>query len=219
MKLFALIIITTVSLFSIVYGKENKYSLADLESLQKNQNWLELLEHIEDVSPSERNQQWEEMLIIATEKGFDFFEQDQYSYRMSWYTDRIISRYPQVRKDKAFMFKLAKKVRLSISDTEAIKYFDWAIDEKTTTVQCSDSDLLTSVESSLKNLSPKHSNISHVKKVAFGHCLSFLKPAIKAALRDKNGHSMNNACSEMIQQDALTGISKKRCQRHLGELK
>ncbi|MBT4762805.1 MAG: hypothetical protein HOO06_14005 [Bdellovibrionaceae bacterium] len=192
---------------------EKKYSLTDLEALQKSNSWKELLEHIEDVVPAKRDKKWNEILNTALEKGLDDFIKKDHSYELQFFTRRFMDRYPQAQKNSQLSFRVAKAVRKKVSDTKAIKYFLWGLSKNPTKQQCSDEDLKLSVISSM-NLSQKSDSAKFAKKVAFGPCFSELKSTIKDAINtSKNG--MSNGCQGMIQHKALKGATAGKCKDYL----
>ena len=111
-----------------------------------------------------------------------------------------------------YAFKVAKQVRLRMSDSKAIYYFALASDAFTD-AKCKDTDLLTSVEKAL-TMKPQSSEATLAQKIAFGTCHKSLKAAIKNAIRsNKNG--MINSCAQAIKHQSVTGIALSKCKRHL----
>ena len=111
-----------------------------------------------------------------------------------------------------YAFKVAKQVRLRMSDSKAIYYFS-LLSEAFTDQQCKDSDLSMSVEKAL-TMKPKSGEATLAKKIAFGLCHKSLKSAIKNAIRaNKNG--MINSCPQAIKHQSITGIELSKCKRHL----
>lgn len=45
-----------------------RYSRADLEALEKQQSWSELVDHLEDIAPSERDAKWTALVALAVQK-------------------------------------------------------------------------------------------------------------------------------------------------------
>ncbi len=208
-------IVLLVCLLQIMncYSNDKKYSFADLQALQKSGNWAELLQHIEDISPSKRDVTWTEMLTVGIDRGFDEFLKDGYSYNLSYFVERFMDKYPEARKNKNLSLKVAKNVRKRISNTKAIKYFEWALAGKPSEKNCQDEDLKLSLISSL-NLPSKNSKSLIAKRVAFGSCFSFLKKSIITAMKS-GSNGLQNSCQGMLDKKALKGISKKKCLRLL----
>ena len=84
---------------------EKKYTQADLQALANQSSWKELIEHLGDVSPAERNDQWEK---LAEQAGLGALEasvkRDDPSLGIQVGIS-LVDQYPQVGKSKAFMNK------------------------------------------------------------------------------------------------------------------
>ncbi len=211
------LIILFLLLFPLTsFGSETRdYTLAELVSLHDQGNWREVLENIEDISPVLRDTRWTELLISSAEKRFQEINQEKNSSSLEWFSDYIVSRYPQTRNNQDFIFKLAKSIRQKVSNTEAIKYFNWALENGGNEKLCNDNDLKESVFSSLL-LNFQNPKIKLAQQVAFGTCFTELKPTIKDAI-NKTKEGMDNACQKMIDKNGLSGITKKKCLRHIGQ--
>jgi hypothetical protein len=78
-----------------------KYSLADLESLDKQASWHELFAHAADVPPAQRSDRWEAMVeraalgVLTSHSG----EAD-----VAWtFGDAAVQQYPSLKKSKRYM--------------------------------------------------------------------------------------------------------------------
>jgi hypothetical protein len=71
MKIFITLFILAFQLFSSKLRGEDSYTLADLEVLEKNGNYLEFFEHARDLRPSLRNEYWKNMLSSMAESMVD----------------------------------------------------------------------------------------------------------------------------------------------------
>jgi hypothetical protein len=84
------------------WAADAKYSLEDLQALQKNEGWVELVEHLGDVPPSKRNAQWE----AAAEAGaVGYLGTLTDASQGLTASDDLIKRFPPLKKSKAFMAK------------------------------------------------------------------------------------------------------------------
>ena len=111
-----------------------------------------------------------------------------------------------------FAFKVAKLVRLRLSDTQAIHYFILAKSLLKDTL-CEDKDLSLSVEKSL-TLDSSRPEVKYAQTIAFGQCRKKLKSAVKNAIRShKNG--IINSCKKAVKYQMLSGITLKKCKRYL----
>jgi hypothetical protein len=83
-----------------------KYSLADLQALEKKEQYPELLGHIEDVPPASRGASWDALLTrVATSYVAGLAEEaDTYAaFGGFMQTEHLVERYPQLRKSGDFM--------------------------------------------------------------------------------------------------------------------
>jgi hypothetical protein len=90
------------------------YSMADLEALDRQESWHELLVHASDVPPSNRSDRWRQMVeraalgVLASHAG----EADK-----AWgFADAVLRQYPQLKKSKRFM---AQRAEVGVRGLEA----------------------------------------------------------------------------------------------------
>ena len=84
---------------------EKKYTQADLQALASQSSWKELIEHLGDVSPTERNAQWEQ---LAEQAGLGELEASVKREDPSLGIQvgiSLVDQYPQLKKSKSFMNK------------------------------------------------------------------------------------------------------------------
>lgn len=92
------------------FEPNDKHSLADLQALEKSEQYEELLSHIEDIAPASRGASWDAMLTrAATAYVGTLTDANDVSAAFGGFmmTERLVGRYPQLRKAKGFMDKRA----------------------------------------------------------------------------------------------------------------
>jgi hypothetical protein len=96
----------TIAVLGFVAG--DKYTLADLQALEKKEQYEELLLHIEDVAPASRSAAWDALLTRASTAYVATLTDiaDTYgAFGGFMTTEQLAKRYPQLRKSKEFMRK------------------------------------------------------------------------------------------------------------------
>ncbi|VAW83661.1 hypothetical protein MNBD_GAMMA16-185 [hydrothermal vent metagenome] len=224
------------------------YDLNELKNLAQSQSWLELVDHLTDIPPSKRNQEWNELVDLALVSRFEELLTKNDSSNILKFLDKTLPKYPKIKLNKHFMqlraefgiqyyesclsydsdeclknflgfvrvdpnplyaFKVAKLMRVSVSDSKAIEFFKHAVSSETV---CSDEDLKLSVVSALKHTADsRYAKVA--QNIAFGQCFDSLKSTIAQTIKN-NDNAKANACKEMISRNALKGISKKKCERY-----
>ncbi len=80
------------------------YEMADLEALQKQSAWEELVGHLGDIAPSKRDAKW---LAIAEQASAEYLKAidiDENSAQGAFYTsDDLVKRYPALKQSKRFL--------------------------------------------------------------------------------------------------------------------
>lgn len=86
-----------------------KYEMADLEALEKQGAWEELLEHLEDIAPSKRNATWTGLAERAGAQVLAGVKLDeQNAERVFVLAEALVKRYPLLKQSKVFMAKRAE---------------------------------------------------------------------------------------------------------------
>jgi hypothetical protein len=101
------------------------YSMAELQALEKKGQHLELLQHIEDISPTGRGATWDALLerVATAVVGSLATEGDTYRAFEAMHTaEHLASRYPQLAKSKSFMAKRGEAGRHMFSKCFAHTY-------------------------------------------------------------------------------------------------
>jgi hypothetical protein len=93
---------------------DGAYSMTDLEALDREESWHELLLHASDVPPSKRSDRWRQMVeraalgVLASHAG----EADK-----AWsFSDAVVRQYPMLKKSKRFM---AQRAAVGVRGLEA----------------------------------------------------------------------------------------------------
>jgi len=86
---------------------EKSYTMEDLSALAENEGWAEILEHIEDVQPRDRKQPWKDLLEKAAIGYLDTLASQKKKYEGLGSAESIITRFPVLKKSKAYMDKRA----------------------------------------------------------------------------------------------------------------
>jgi hypothetical protein len=84
-------------------AEEKKYTMADLEALAKNESWGELLPHLEDIAPAQRNQKWQAVVERCAAGSIKSFKKDRNPFAALAYADGLTKRYGFLKKSKPFM--------------------------------------------------------------------------------------------------------------------
>ena len=83
------------------------YSIADLEALAKQEAWQELIDHAEDIAPSQRNEHWQMLVEKAGIGVLTGLDVDKVSFTGLGAADVLLRRFPQLKRSKPFMQKRA----------------------------------------------------------------------------------------------------------------
>ena len=79
------------------------YQLKDLVALEKTKGWEELVQHLSDILPSERGDQWKALVTKAlTERLSELMNQTD-SNKTIEFLDTALSAYPFIKSNKPFM--------------------------------------------------------------------------------------------------------------------
>ena len=83
------------------------YALADLEALQKQSSWEELINHAEDIPPSQRAEQWNALVEEAATNYLGGLDVEKLALGGLTVADGLTRRYPTLKLSKPFMQKRA----------------------------------------------------------------------------------------------------------------
>lgn len=80
-----------------------KYTMEDLKALGESQGWAELLEHIEDVRPSERKGPWKDLLEKAAIGVMSQLRDQKKNAEGLGTSEALLGRFPALKQSKGFM--------------------------------------------------------------------------------------------------------------------
>lgn len=86
-------------------AQQKPYAMADLEALQKNEGWVELVEHLGDIPPGQRDAKWDAM---AGQGAVGWLGTLQDPVAALHGAEDLAKRFPQLKKHKGFMEKRAE---------------------------------------------------------------------------------------------------------------
>ena len=84
------------------------YEMSDLEALDKQSAWQELVDHAEDIAPSQRNARWAALVEKAATGILAGLDADKVSLSGLGVADTLTRRYPQLKSSKPFMHERAE---------------------------------------------------------------------------------------------------------------
>jgi hypothetical protein len=100
--------ICALALCTAAHAEEKKYTLADLEALAKSESWSELMHHLEDIPPAQRNQKWQAVVERCATGSIKSFKKDRDPLAALIYADGLTKRYKFLKKSKSFMANRAE---------------------------------------------------------------------------------------------------------------
>ncbi len=104
-----LVAATCLALAASTAAAADKYEMADLEALEKQGSFEELLEHLEDIAPSKRNATWSGLAERAGAQVLAAMKLDEHSGEQALdLAEALLKRHPQLKQSKVFMGKRAE---------------------------------------------------------------------------------------------------------------
>jgi hypothetical protein len=86
---------------------DTHYAMADLDALDKRSSWDELINHAEDIPPSQRTDHWDQLVEHAGVGVVSGLDIDKVALSGLGVADGLTRRFPQLKKSKPFMQKRA----------------------------------------------------------------------------------------------------------------
>jgi hypothetical protein len=86
-------------------AEPTKYTLEDLRALGESQSWGELIEHVEDVRPSERKKEWKDLLDRAAIGQIDSLREQKRAQEAHATAEQLMTRFGILKQSKPFMKK------------------------------------------------------------------------------------------------------------------
>jgi len=102
-----LLLLSLSFLFTAFVSAENLYSMADLKALEKKAQWQELLTHLSDIKPTQRDPAWEKLVNVSMSGRFTQLHTESNSSKIFEFFDKYLALYPSVLQNKEFMKKRA----------------------------------------------------------------------------------------------------------------
>jgi hypothetical protein len=97
------------AMFGVLASADRRYSMSDLQALQRKGQHEELLQHIEDVPPSGRGKEWDALLEKSATALLEKYNKDDANSHWGHFAlaESFVQRYPQLAEQKKFMTKRA----------------------------------------------------------------------------------------------------------------
>lgn len=97
------------AMFGVLASADRRYSMSDLQALQRKGQHEELLQHVEDVPPSGRGKDWDALLVKSATALLEKYSKDDENSHWGHFAlaESFVQRYPQLAEQKKFMTKRA----------------------------------------------------------------------------------------------------------------
>lgn len=109
-KKFVVLIILLCLSGSMVFA-DDKYTMEDLDYLYKQGNFMEILEHMNDIRPSQRSQEWTTIVHNSVIKALENQIKTQDDYTAHLFAEQMLDKIGSLKQNKEFM-KLRHQVLL-----------------------------------------------------------------------------------------------------------
>jgi hypothetical protein len=185
---------------------DQRYTIQDLQALEKRNAWPELFMHLEDVPPSKRDATWDQVVIHACLQ--EDFQED---YAENWCGAQLKLLVNTTPNHPDLAWKSGKWARKHRAHWFAVYFFDKAI-TKSGDPRCLDEDVGLAIVSALGL--PVESNEEVVRKgreLAFDKCWQALQPMLKRELADAGAYFRENVCEGLKGKKALSAPEAERC--------
>lgn len=90
--------------------EETRYTMDDLKALSGSRNWNELLVHAEDIRPSQRNSEWEDLVQKAALGAFNQYVVSGAKDDAIGFGQQLILSYPFLSQSKTFTEQFSKEL-------------------------------------------------------------------------------------------------------------
>lgn len=92
---------------------KDKYTMADLQALEKRGEWREIVQHADDVAPAARNATWDKLLEKAAIEVLPGKTAGAITYESAWIAEALVQQHPVLSKSNAFMAKRTEAAKAS----------------------------------------------------------------------------------------------------------
>lgn len=93
-----------------VLSSETPYTMEDLQALSSAQNWSELLAHVGDIRPTERNSDWEKLVQLGAVGAFNNYVSAGATDDAIGLGQHLLATYPFLSKSESFTQNFAKQL-------------------------------------------------------------------------------------------------------------
>jgi len=213
--------IALLGLTTLAVAEDKKYTMADLKALVAQKSYREAVQHLEDISPSERNADWQDMagtasagLVAAVEhdeklgtmQGLEarseagppaFAECFQSEYQVEECRNAALKFVDADPTNAKLTLAMAKVARLGMMSYAAMPFFKRAVTANKGGAACKDEDLSIAV---IAALGLPYDNVLFVdaKPIAGTTCWADLrKPILKELAANDSGYYKTNVCDLM----------------------
>ena len=195
-----------LNLRGVVYAEDRRYTMKDLQALEKRETWNELIYHIKDIAPSERDAEWNRLLTKACLRdGLD-------SDLAGACYDELKSVMVSDPKNVDFAWKVGKWSRLNMNSAMAVPFFAKAL--KPGDARCKDEDVSLAVIAGLgfpTSSAGDKKLVEESQALAFRTCWTAISPALKKTFKVESGYFIMNTCAGLKQKHALSSEEAKKC--------
>lgn len=101
---------------SSLYAADDKYTMEDLKVLDKEGKHIQVLEHMNDIRPSQRNEEWQVIVQRAVMNYLEKLATSEDSYMAFNFAEQMLDTQPTLKNDDAFINLRRKAVIRSIKD-------------------------------------------------------------------------------------------------------
>jgi hypothetical protein len=188
------------------YADDKKYTLQDLQVLEKSKAWPELFGHLEDVAPAQRDAAWNQLVMNAC------FQKEQTSpYYDEWCFPQLLSIVNANPANTDLAWQAGKWARQRRAQWTAVPFFHKAA-LKSGDPRCKDEDVSIAVLAALGQPAAKDPELIRLSQdLAFEKCWPELSAGLKKGIGE-GSYVFTNACAGMKKKGALSGIQTKRCE-------
>jgi hypothetical protein len=92
----------------VLVAAADPYSLQDLQALEKQQDWRELLGHVKDIAPTKRDAEWQRLVVKAAIGELAAMQTRGEAFEAALYADALLADVPLLKTQRAFLDERAK---------------------------------------------------------------------------------------------------------------
>lgn len=203
-----LVLLIAVSLLA----ESPKWTLADVKVAHTQKNYVELVEHILDVTPSNRDKFWALAFKDTINYQIDSVQPgDRFLVNLDTleFLKQVL---PKEEMDSTFLVKIGKFLRLNSNNySVAIPWFANALNAENKSTLCADEDLKLSVIAALSLPESEQALIKPALAI-LELCWDNLKGDVKSGFSDATAYYYKNVCKIYLEREANTsGLVTAAC--------